>query len=52
MVQITKGILAGLNLRELGEADLIALSQSTVRTELTLSSFYKGSLKGFTVVAR
>lgn len=48
MVTITKGILTGLNLQELAEADLRSLSQSTVRTELALTSFYNGNLKGAT----
>jgi hypothetical protein len=48
MVTITKGILAGLNLQELAEADLRTLSQSPVRTELALASFYKGNLNSAT----
>ena len=46
MVTIKKGILSGLNLHELTDADLHELSQSPVRTGLNRGSFYQGRLKG------
>jgi hypothetical protein len=45
MVTIPKGKLAGLELREITESDLRAVSQSANRTDLTRVSFYKGALK-------
>lgn len=45
MVTISKGILSGLNLRELTEADLRKLSQSGDPAELVRASFYKGAIE-------
>ena len=47
-VKITKGILNGLSLKELNEIELQKIAQSSARTDVSQSSFYKGTLSNAT----